>query len=406
MEAIEPLPIAAPPDVADALASIGRTEDAVFSPDGRRVAVAGFAADELFVLEVAVTPDAIAPDASGEAPIVTVSGFTAVRCAAFAEPHGVAFVDDHVLVASRKGGVTFVPQPPHAVGVAHTRVEPTLSLDVQTPFQVKWPGSARADRLAPGLFEVVVCNNYVHRITRHLVDVQRARSLQDDLLLSGGVLDIPDGIALSKDGRWMALSNHHTHVVFVYDRTAITDLQTEPVATLHGMRHPHGLTFTHDDSALLVADGGTPFITVFERGRSWRGDRTPHAVVRVMSDEMFAINNRNPGEGGSKGVDLHPSGAVSVISGEARPVAFFDTKPLVGGPPRLPHTVPQPVSATTRRALLAERSASAKLGRQLVRRDAQVAELRRQLRERDEKIQLLEMWIGALREQTATTPSE
>lgn len=401
MDALEPLPIDAPPDVADALAGIGRAEDAVFSPDGRRVAVAGFAADTLVVLEVVVTPGC-----DDEAPGVAVSGFTTVRCDAFDQPHGVAFVDDHVLVASRKGAVTFVPAPPVTAGVAHTRVEPAFSLDVQTPFQVRWPGSARADRLTPGLFEVVVCNNYVHRITRHLVDVQRSRSLQDDLLLSGGILDIPDGVALSKDGRWMALSNHHTHVVFVYDRAAITDLQTAPVATLHGMRHPHGLTFTHDDSALLVADGGSPFITVFERGRTWRGDRTPDATVRVMTDEMFAINNRNPGEGGSKGVDLHPSGTVAVISGETRPVAFFDTVPLVGRTPRLPRTVWQPNSAAARRALLDERVSAAKFQRQLLRRDAQVERLQARLREQEEKIQLLEMWIGALREPSATTPSD
>ena len=54
--------------------------------------------------------------------------------------------------------------------------------------------------------------------------------------------------------------------------------------------------------AMLAADGGLPYIHVYESDKSgdWGGERWPIASKRVMSDEVFNHGRQNHISGGAK----------------------------------------------------------------------------------------------------------
>ena len=103
------------------------------------------------------------------------------------------------------------------------------------------------------------------------------------------------------------------------------------------MAYPHGLRFTPDERALLVANSGAPFIHLFRSDDGdWAGDRQPDASVPAMDDTTFQRGHRNPLEGGPKGLAMTPDGRVLAVTCEEQPLAFFDLRALAGeaGAPR------------------------------------------------------------------------
>jgi hypothetical protein len=386
MDVLQPLTVLGTPEVAQAMAGIGQAEDVVFSADARRVAIAGFRRDTVVVLDIEV--------AAGSPPTVTVTGCTTIRCLSFNEVHGVALLDDVLMVANRRGAVEAVRLPPPADGVAEVLATPLFTLSARGPAKIARPGSVRATRLATGLFEVVVCHAYSRTVTRHLVDAVEGRSLRDEVVLTEGALAIPDSIALSSDDRWMAISNHDTHTVVVYDLSLPPTTDAEPVATLRGMKHPHGLFFTTDDAALVVVDSWSPLATVFERGPTWSGERTPDLTVQLMSDEMFASRSQNIGDGGNKGAGIHPSGLVIGITSEQRPIEFFDTREVLG---RLPAPSASDAAPATRRAILDEVGRSEQVAARLRNRERRIEVLQEQARAQAAKIRVLERWVAGKR---------
>src|SRR5690606_28215802 len=115
---------------------------------------------------------------------------------------------------------------------------------------------------------------------------------------------VPDGIAVSADSRWVAVSSHLTHDVKVYDARSGLNWRTKPAATLTGSRYPHGVRFAEGGRFLLVADAGSPYVLVYERGDEWRGSLEPRAMIRVLDDATFEQGRTNPTEGGPKGIDI------------------------------------------------------------------------------------------------------
>ena len=165
------------------------------------------------------------------------------------------------------------------------------------------PGFGRgSSALTTGEHELLAVHNWANAITGNQV-------ASDGTLVEGDVvlrrwLDLPDGLALSSDGRWLAVSNHNTHDVLVFERTGL-HANSDPVGVLRGVGYPHGLRFVLDDRLLLVADAGAPYVDVFERaGDTWATASYPMTSIRVMDDETFAKGHRNPREGGPKGLDL------------------------------------------------------------------------------------------------------
>jgi hypothetical protein len=182
---------------------------------------------------------------------------------------------------------------------------------------------------------VLVCGNWSNVVTRFELDASGR--------LAGGVpalrrwLDLPDGIAASRDGRWLAVSNHNTHSVLVFDRESASD-DGDPVAVLRGVDYPHGLRFTADARLLVVADAGTPYAHVYVAppdGWTTVGAAYPTATVEVVDGPTFVRGRHNPAEGGPKGIDFDAATRVLVVTCEEQPLAFFDATQLLGRPEQL-----------------------------------------------------------------------
>lgn len=296
----------APPGVRAVLAALGRTEDIRFSPGNRRLAIAAFNRHRVAVFDVDVADGRIALTRAVE------------LCSPHLKrPHGLDFIDDDTLiVANREGGVCVFRLPSQEAHAAICEVVP-----IQMTQGLESPGSVWVDH-ASG--EVLICNNASSCVTRHIVQREEDGALRGHQVLLRKWLDVPDGITVSHDRRWLAVSNHNTHNVLIYERRDGLGPESDPDCILRGAHYPHGLRFSADDRFLILADAAAPYIHVYARdGEGWRGVRNPVATVRVMDDDLFQRGRNNPQEGGPKGVDLDRSGSVLAVTSECQPLAFF-----------------------------------------------------------------------------------
>jgi hypothetical protein len=302
------------------LKAIGRTEDVRFAPSGRRLALAGFARNSVLIVDL-MLPEGTA-DPGGADP-VRVTGVFELTSPALSRPHGVEFLDDDtVIVANRAGGIQMLridaDEEDHR-GVM-TRARSTASgFDL-----LGAPGSVRIAGRTDAGFELLVCDNANKVVTRHVVSVHKGRlAAQSSEVLLHRWLEVPDGVAVTGDGRWVAVSNHEARVVMCYDRTLPLNEQSDPCGILLGACYPHGLQFTADGRHLVVTDAGSPFVHVYATDDSWHGVRLPAGSVRVMDDDTFERGNRNPAEGGPKGIDIDVQGTFVVVTSELMGLAFF-----------------------------------------------------------------------------------
>jgi hypothetical protein len=301
----------APAHVRAALDAAGRTEDVRVSPDGRRLALACYSENAIGAADVEVGR------ASSEVR-AAVTGFELLRAPGVREPHGVDFVtDDVVAVANRGGSVAFFTLPERGSG---GELAPWGDA-AGAPAARDGPGSVLVRRGDAGECTIFVCSNWVDTVTRHVLEA-------DGELATGEVvaqrrLELPDGVALSHDGAWLAVSSHDSSTVllFAYPTGGGND---EPVCILRGVRCPHGLRFASDDRRLLVADAAAPYVHVFESAADgWADAAYPTSSVRVLDDRAFARWRRNRYEGGPKGIDVL-EGDVLVVTCEGTTLAFFD----------------------------------------------------------------------------------
>ncbi|CAH1090699.1 glycosyltransferase [Candidatus Nitrotoga sp. 1052] len=304
-------------EVCRALAGLGRTEDVKFSPDGRRLAIAGFNCNKILILEVDFDFTDIHKN-------VVISDFVEISSLSLKNPHGLAFLDDKTLiVANRKGGASVLKLPPR--GAVNKIVElPELGV-IPSNLWLYSPGSVSAISLKNGLYDVLICNNYAHYVSRHILDMTESLTVKHNEILLAKGLDIPDGVSFSNDGRWIAVSNHGKHCVFLYENTPELTQDSEPSGILHGASFPHGVRFIAEDRFILVADAGAPFVHIYEKsGDCWAGRFDPVNSFRVMNDGVFKLGRNNLQEGGPKGIDVNEDMNVLVTTCEHQPLAFFD----------------------------------------------------------------------------------
>jgi hypothetical protein len=322
---LQPLQFRASNSVHKALSEAGRTEDVRFSPDNRRLVLAGYGVNHVLILQIAVEP---AP----AGPAIVVDDFMELASDGIKSVHGLDFVDDRTLaIANRDGLVSIVEIPPGELAGRRSRVDPVREIAGGMFCRLKSPGSIAVRREAGGRLSLLVCNNYIHRVTQHAIDPAAAYRVRRNSVLLARGLDIPDGIALSRDGKWIAVSNHSTHEVLLFDAGAPLGPYTEPAGVLADAGYPHGLRFSPDDRHLLVADAGAPLIHVFERGDGWTGTRGPVRSQVVLDDETFKRGRANPAEGGPKGLDVDRSGIVVATTCEEQALSFFPLASMVGG---------------------------------------------------------------------------
>src|SRR5690606_38596513 len=132
------------------------------------------------------------------------------------------------------------------------------------------------------------------------------------------------------DGNWIAVGNHGTHEVILFDASALLGPSTKPTGVLGGTDYPHGLRFTIDDRHLLVAVAGAPLLHVYERGDGWSEPRDPIRSVTGSNAQTFRRGRANRAEGGPKGLDIDRSGKVVAATCEEQTMAFFSLADFTG----------------------------------------------------------------------------
>jgi len=308
----------AAPHVAAALDGIGRTEDLRFSPSGGRLAIAGFVRQRCLVLDVEL-------EAAHECTRIRSNDFIEIASPGIDSPHGLDFADDETLiVANRFGSVAVLNLPPGKSGGKTVSLSALATLSRTRLHRLHSPGSVAAVALGAGRYEVLVCNNAAGRVTRHVADTRNGLRVSRGRIFLEKGLAVPDGISVSRDRRWIAVSSHETHNVLIFENSMWLGRRSAAVGVLEGLEYPHGVRFTPDGCNILVADAGAPFVHVFAAGKSWKGKYDPAASIRIMDDDTFQRGRSDPREGGPKGIDFDKGVRVLATTCETQPLAFFD----------------------------------------------------------------------------------
>lgn len=314
----------APQSVTDAVGSLGRTEDVRFSPSNRRLAVASFHRNRIVVFDIDIA-------SSSGVTQVALTGGVELSSPALQWPHGLDFIDnDTLIVTSRRSDVALFKLPAGERHVPSHEVLPIARWPSDGTTLLNSPGSVAVTRVEDDVCEVLICNNRGHTVTRHRLDCDAGRAIRHSEVLLQKYLRIPDGVSVSPDRRWIAVSNHTTHNVLLYEKSPALNADAEPDGILRGVHYPHGLRFSADGRHLFVADAGAPYLHIYaQHPDQWRGVRHPIATVRIMDDEVFGRGRHNPEEGGPKGLDIDARSNVLVVTSECQPLAFFDVPALL-----------------------------------------------------------------------------
>jgi len=316
----------APESIRAALERIGRTEDLQFSPNNRRLALAAFDRNSIAVIDVDIGVDR--DDLK-----VALTALSELSSPHLRGPHGVAFLDDEtIIVTSRYAGVTVFALPTsHGSNGAGELVplglRPSCGLELLSE-----PSALTIATDALGGTEVLICNNSGHTVTRHELCRDPLGAMGSEVLVHRW-LDLPDGIAVSADNQWIAVSNHNAHVVMLYERAPSLHNDSDPDCILLGTIHPHGLRFSADGRQLFVADANTPYVHVYaSESDRWQGVQHPAASLRVLDEDVFkpALLRYGVGMAGPKGIDIHQRGQLLATTSTREQLAFFDISAILG----------------------------------------------------------------------------
>ena len=233
---------------------------------------------------------------------------------------------ERLIVADRAGAVWVFKVPPSGSG-GHG----ALSAErLEGGAFRKSPGSVAAIPLGRDRYDILVCNNYAHHVTRHRLQLRpRLRVTKSKVLIKKG-MNIPDGVAVSRSRRWIAISNHITASVLIFGNSWLLNARTRPVGVLNAAGYPHGVRFAHDDRFVLVADAGSTLVNVYSsQDGDWRGRRDPAKSFPVMSTDTYFRGRVTPADGGPKGIDIDSGMNVLVATNELLPLVFFDLRALL-----------------------------------------------------------------------------
>ena len=126
-------------EVASAIDAIGRTEDVQLSPDGRRLAIAGFGKSYLLILDAEI-------GGGGETPYTVHFGRSLkVLSASFAQPHGIAWVNNEVLIVANRHGAAPLLHIPRGVNGTEIVAHPVFTIGATPVGHLQEPPVFRPD---------------------------------------------------------------------------------------------------------------------------------------------------------------------------------------------------------------------------------------------------------------------
>lgn len=318
-----------------------RTEDVKFSPSGRLLAmVATDGCVILYSVDLSASP-------------LTVSFLFELRSARLIIPHGIDFLsEDIIVVANRDADLAFFKLPGNAERGAVCHIDPIY--EALSPFfgtggvsrklrerpLFCGPGSVRVT----GNVLLVGCN-YLNTVSTFKYSLDdNALVIEEGVLVAHEGLSVIDGIAISRDRMWMALSDHDHHRVVVYRRKIFSaddatgsnsHFQWDQMCSLVDidLHYPHGLTFDKTGELLYVVDAGGRYVHAFRSSDHWCTD-IYKSSIKIIGIEEEAYNKTHQAtheayrmlEGGGKGLDLDPSGRVLVVTTRNQPLRFFSVE--------------------------------------------------------------------------------
>lgn len=313
-----------------------RTEDIRFSPSGQRLAVA---ATEgcllLFQIDLTIRP-------------IQVRFETEIRSVALLVPHGVEFFDEETLiVANRNGALVFFQIPVSSEFPAISNLEPFYQVNSAlfgASGQTRYlrdralfcgPGSVRL--FAETLY--VTCN-YKNTVSSFACYRDQGKIIvEEGEVLAHDGLEVIDGVAISSDGNFMALSDHDHHRVVVYRRNCSPQAAASQVQYVFScwlrdpdLHYAHGLRFDNSDQVLYVADAGGRFLHVFVDNDGWQNncDYSYYKTTGVdeaafSKSQEVTIAAHRALEGGVKGLDIAPQENIIAATCRNQVLRFFET---------------------------------------------------------------------------------
>ncbi len=322
--AIEKLPFRKTAIIEQALEELGRTEDIRFSPSNRLLAIAGFARKKVLLLSISI-------EEGPQGLSLTATDHLVLRSPDISQVHGLDFIDESTLVvANRDAGLAVFKLPTEVRSGSDVTLDAVRRVKRTPLCRMKAPGSVVVRHETRGRTSLLVCNNSANHITRHvLLPRFRYAILRNHIILRHG-LDIPDGIAVSPDDCWLAVSSHVDHDVKIYDASRPLRPNMQPVGILKGIQYPHGLRFTPEGKQVLVADAGSRYVNVYDSNGHWSGVRKPKHQLNVLDAVTFQRGRHNPQEGGPKGLDIDRTGRVVAVTCEEQVVGFYSLSAMIG----------------------------------------------------------------------------
>jgi hypothetical protein len=317
----------ATPEVRAILGDLGRTEDVKLSADGSRVAIVEYLRNRIVLFAIRMCPR----DEGGKSPAVEITDYSVVTSQSLGHPHGVWFLNNEtLLVCNRAGDVCLFRVPAPGELPRERSLRPLSRINGQGLLRatVQTPGSLDGYATDDGRFRVLVCNNHWHFVSAHLVAADDPRRIHNQGVIIERDLRIPDGVSISRDARWIAISNHVDGEVLIFRNTPALNRRTRADAHLQGLVCPHGIRFT-SDGRVIVADAASPYLHVFECRGDWQGVYAPARTVRMLDDETFFDGRYDVREGGLKGIDIDTSGRVLVTTHMRDVLAFHDLDALL-----------------------------------------------------------------------------
>ncbi len=310
--------------VRAALGAIDRTEDVAVSPDGSRLALAAFTKKRVYVFSLVVRR-------FGHRVNIQLPACIALTSNRFSTPHGCTFLDrDHLLVCDREGDVTLVRLPEPQVAGGKANVAPQLIINGRGYLKaiVKTPGSVVALRIGEQRYRAFICSDQWHFITSHIVTLGPSSTIVHEGIRIQDSLQIPDGISISPDRHWIAVSNHVQGHVLLFHNSTDLNVKTAPTVVLEGSLCPHGLSFDADGN-LYVADAASPYIHRFKRPPAgWEAQKVFPESFRLLSNNTFYKGRYAAREGGIKGLHIDQRTNVLITTHKLGPLEFYDLENL------------------------------------------------------------------------------
>jgi len=312
------------PQVQDVLAKMKRTEDLCFSPNRTQMAIAAFCSNRILVFQTRF-------EASAEIPRIYIDDYIEISSTTLRKPHGLAFIGEHTLVvANRAGAVNIFTLPEMGDDQKQFNLDPIRTIGDGRFCNLDSPGSIDAYHIGKGVYRLLICNNYGHTVTTAYVFMKPRCMVLGHHVLLEKALEIPDGVCVSSDQKWIAISNHIPSKLLIYPNRPTLHRRSDPVAVLHGMDCPHGVRFFENDQKIIVVDSADPTLCIYATGdQGWKGDYYPVRTLRILDDITFQLGRYNVEEGGPKGIDLDPVSGVAAVTCEHQPLSFYDLRSLL-----------------------------------------------------------------------------